>query len=409
MVDLRTLPVYALGAPSSQAHASLLVPALLIRVLLQNAGSGRDVLLQAVGDLRQAGVTSPRQQADLLQLPVDLTEFLDQQIRDAGSSDERQPKNQVAHLIQCRLTGRVWGTVLARVQPAETQYGDDRWPRRIVHGTAGRPVYERVFVVNTFPTAPPKPTAAVIVAALKDVGAFAGALVVAEPRDILTRVFVSVDAANQPALLDPVNGMVDADLTGRIDQVATRDPRLADWIVAPAEFRQQASQGIAAQLHRLQDLHSAIRGNRLRDSVGLEELRHTARILLATILRRLQRQFSLLHAPVTSLERAHRVAASHPGQGASTLASRAAADDGRSTILRDACDVLIGMSQGQHAEDACAIDPESIVRTALLIEDSEMLLSARLSIPDLENNLQELSEGLEHLAQAAIHLEVVRG
>ena len=409
MVDVRALPVYALGAPSSMAHTSLLVPAVLVRVLLQSAGSRRDVLLQAVGDLRAAGVTSPRQQADLLQLPADLTEFLDQQVRAAGSADEGTPKSEVAQLIQCRITGRVWGALLTREQPAETQYGDNLWPRRIVHGTAGRPVYERVFVVNTFPPAPPTPTAAVIVAALKDAGSFAGAVVVAEPRDILTRVFVGVDAANQPAILDPVTGMVDADLTGRIDQIATRDPQLADWIVPPAELRQQASPGIAAQLQRVREIHGAVRGNRLRDGVGLDELRHTSRILLATILRRLQRHFTVLHASVSALERAHRVAASHPGPAVSTLASRTAADDGRSTILRDACDVLIAMKQGQHAELSPVLDVESLVRTTLLIEDSEQLLSAVLPIPDLERNLQELTEGLEQLAEAAIHLEVVRG
>lgn len=409
MVDLRTLPVYALGAPSSLAHTSLLVPALLFRVLLRREGAGKDVLLQAVRDLRDAGVESPSQQAQLLQLPVDLTEFLDQQVSQGGDVDHTQPQSEVAYVIQCRLTGRVWGRTLPQPQPADTQYGDDGWPRRIVHGTVGNPIYERVFVVNVRSPAPPTPAATVVVEALQPHERFSGATVLDEPRDILARVFVGVDAGNQPVLLEPVADSIDPDLTGRVSQLATRDPRLADWIIPPAEVRQAATTGITVQLRRLQDLHGALRGSRVRDSVGLDDLRHTARFLLRTVLLKLKHQFPVAHPPQSSLERAHRVASSLPSSAASEFASRVASEVTPSALITDACEALIGMMQPRHSMSAGELDRELLARITLLLEDGESTLSATRALSELEANMRELVDGLERLSESVIQLEVVRG
>lgn len=409
MVDLRTLPVHALGAPSSSAHTSLLVPALLFRVLLRREGAGQDVLLQAVRDLRRAGVDSPWTQAELLQLPVDLTEFLNQQVRHEDNGDALQAPAELAHVIQCRLTGRVWGRSLRRPQHADTQYGDDGWPRRIVYGTVGQPIYERVFVVNAYPPQPPMPTATIVVGALQENERYAGATVLDQPRDVLVRVFVGVDAGNQPVLLEPVADAVDPDLTGRVSQLAARDPRLADWIVPPAELRRSTSSGLAGQLRRLKDLHGAIRGNRLSDVVGLDDLRHTAWVLLHAVVVQLKRRFPISRPPLSALERAHRVSAGIPPSMAAGFASRIASERAPSVLLTNACDALIGMSQAHHAAVEGAPDPGTLARLTLLIEDGEATLSAGLALPQLEANVRQLVEGLEQVCDSVIHLEVVRG
>lgn len=410
MSELRTLPVYALGMMSSVAHGALLVPSLLHRVLLRREGAGQDILLNAVRELREAGVESPTQQAGLLQLPVDLTDFLDQQVRFGAAEGNGGARSEVRFVVQCRLTGRVWGQALRDTQPAEVQYADSGWPRRIVMGSAGRPSYERVFAIAKQLAPPPIPTSSQIVDALRRSDRFAGATLIGEPREVFMRVFIGTDAANAPVVLDPVDYRLDADLTGRIRQLAEDDANLAKWIAPPAAVTRPAMSELARLRRAFQDAQAAARGRGLRDGVTLGTLSHAAELLLHGILGRLSRHFPLSHPPFSSMERAHRVAAALPSTSPSALPTRVASPLGESELLERVADAILGLSQNTTAAARDhGMDAESLADVGLMLADRATTLSPDASLPDLERNVRRLSEGLDALAETAMHLEAVRG
>jgi hypothetical protein len=283
MVEARFWPVYAFGT-GKRGHASLLVPALLHRSLLHVSRARRDLLLSAVMGLRRAGIESPVQQADLLQLPGDLTNFLNSQAAQIAPDDEEPPDRHVSWVLQCVTTGRVWSRAPETLTRTEVRYDRRGLPSRLELGTVGARKDERVLTLAPTGSEPRRPSARQIVDALNGVEArYEGAAIVDERTPAWVRVRVAVDAANRPVVLDPFDDRVDATLTDRVRGSAVTDEELARWIAAPSSEVEVVERGLEADYQAFSSAALSARGRRLQDELTLRDLRRAGATLLEAI------------------------------------------------------------------------------------------------------------------------------
>ncbi|MEU8080722.1 hypothetical protein AB0B31_35350 [Catellatospora citrea] len=154
--DVRELPVYALLELSRwrrRTRHAVLTPAVRWRVVIEQLTPiDRDVLLETVIQLREAGEKSDERISDLLQIPVDLVQHLQarivtDQLRSSPSGQVRTGQSSVTWVYRDLATGELWPEPATEAPPANIQY---RGKFGGVHlaGTAGRPVEVRCLVLD---------------------------------------------------------------------------------------------------------------------------------------------------------------------------------------------------------------------------------------------------------------------
>lgn len=161
--DQHDLPVYALtDLPRSCLHVAL-VPADRWRVVIRQVEPlERDILLETVIRLRDAGQTSPSRIADLLQVPVDLVlhllaRIVGERLSATSTGDLRSESTKVTWVYRDRRTDELWPESAAESSPLTVHY-PTQGTAVYETGTAGRPIRITCLLLPTDDRAPTEPT-----------------------------------------------------------------------------------------------------------------------------------------------------------------------------------------------------------------------------------------------------------
>lgn len=409
---MRAAPVYAPGMAFSGTHASILVPAARYRVLTIGRAAERDVLVAAVQGLRAANVTSSTIQADLLQLPEDLVKYLN------------DVSNQIAHgegdkqlqwIIQDSLTGQVLPTTVQPADAVRVDYRQDGWPRRLVMGTAGRPIVEPVFALTPPDELPAPPDPTRVVQALSDGGLRVDGVFHAGPP---ARVFVRMRIGaidGEPTVVDPVNGVPIPGLTTRLRVLAADNPHLAKWIAPSGDGRSFTSRPLARAIERLARARVMARGRAAAHPVHLAEFIAAARSAFHRVIdgALLGRSVPDERAPEI---RAHFVRRVLEIQGQAGLAAAfathvaAAGATTRSSATATIAEALLVLGAETTSPLWRAFpDWPPLLELAMELDDLEQLLSPEAPIGRLTDVMDAINDRISRAATAVNNTEAQSG